>query len=418
MSLDSDQLTCIQQDKPPNILLGVTREILIIEPLEINDKLIHNISESDFTISHISYNTKSGDVIFAENDRHGIFIANYQHSGIIVQIVFNTGYVTSLSYDYLANNLYWSDSGKSTIEVFSFQESSHAIIKHFKDIAIPFAIAVIPEKGSMLLAIHSNLVTNIDRLNLNGVGDQHHIHSVQKASSDFSFAVDPSIETVFWVSGKDSAIMMMDYDGLRVKELTSTNYDPSGITVAGSRLYWVSRKSKYIHYLNKLTGSIHSTISTKFDKSYTKSLSVMSPRIERKHPCLTKNNGGCSDICVSNGINQNECVCLNGREFQDKNNRVCIDHADCFYKCKKTGQCVKKSQICDKINDCVGGDDEADCKTLHSTAAIMCQAHEFLCIDKSDCIGYHKVCDQHFDCADHSDEIECGTFSKYCFIIT
>lgn len=413
MKLDSNQQTCVKNDQTPNILLGVTHQILVLEPLEINDKLIHNIPESGFRIAQIAYNSKTEEIIFADNNRNGIFLSN-KNSPLIIQIVFNTGFITSLSYDYLANNLYWSDSGRSTIEVFSFQESSHTIVKHFKETAVPYAIAVIPEKGSMLLAMHSNLVTYIDRLNLNGLGDQHHIHTVMKSSPDFSFAVDPTIDTVFWSSGADDAIMMMDYDGIRVKELTSTPYAPSNIAVAGDKIYWVSNRSKYVHFFNKLTGSMHSTMTTKFDRSVSKSLSVASVKIDRKHPCMTVNNGGCSDICVSSGINQNECVCYNGREFRDNNQRVCVDHSECFYKCKQSGQCVKKSQICDKIKDCVGGDDELDCETKHTKegAALLCQAHEFLCSDKSDCIGYHKVCDHNFDCPDQSDEIDCGLYSK------
>lgn len=408
--LAPDNANCIQEKTSPDILLGVTHQIITIEPREIQDKLLHNISESGFSVSQVAYISKSEHIVFADNELHGLFLTNYV--GLHIQFVFKTGFISSLSYDYLANNLYWSDSERSTIEVYSFQESAHTIVKHFKDTAIPYAIAVVPENGAMFIALSSNLQVSIDRLNLNGAGDQYHIHKVESASEDFSFAVDPTIQTIFWVNGKKKSIMQMNYDGTNIKELTQTHYEPSGIAVAANRIYWVSKRSKFIHHLDKISGSIHSTISIKLDRTHTKSLSVMSPKIDIKHPCIKSDNGGCSDICVSAGGNENECICYNGREFENDKRRNCIPHTNCFYKCKKTGQCVTKNQICNNENDCVGGDDEADCNTKHIHSALTCHANEFLCADKSDCINHNKVCDGHIDCADYSDEVECALFSE------
>lgn len=47
--------------------------------------------------------------------------------------------------DHLANNLYWSDAERSTIEVYSFNTQHRAVVYHFMGAITPIALTIIPD---------------------------------------------------------------------------------------------------------------------------------------------------------------------------------------------------------------------------------------------------------------------------------
>lgn len=52
--------------------------------------------------------------------------------------------------DYFANNLYWTDSERSTVEVFSLNTQYRATVVHFMGAETPTGLTVIPEIGYFL----------------------------------------------------------------------------------------------------------------------------------------------------------------------------------------------------------------------------------------------------------------------------
>lgn len=53
----------------------------------------------------------------------------------------------ALRTDHLANNLYWTDSERGTVEVFSFNTKQRAVVHHFVDSEKPVGLTIVPESG-------------------------------------------------------------------------------------------------------------------------------------------------------------------------------------------------------------------------------------------------------------------------------
>lgn len=65
------------------------------------------------------------------------------------------------------------------------------------------------------------------------------------------------------------------------------------------------------------------------------------------------------------------------------------------------GKCIQKNQICDGVDDCGDGSDEASCSKRNS-----CEPNEFMCRNRK-CVLKNWRCDGENDCEDGSDEESC-----------
>ncbi|XP_037708946.1 uncharacterized protein LOC119546595 isoform X2 [Drosophila subpulchrella] len=69
------------------------------------------------------------------------------------------------------------------------------------------------------------------------------------------------------------------------------------------------------------------------------------------------------------------------------------------------GSCIPQNWQCDKIKDCLGGEDEDE-------QCLVCEEDEFRCRSNEKCIAEKSRCDQNFDCIDGSDEEDCDDYGS------
>uniref|UniRef100_A0A182NMM6 Terribly reduced optic lobes n=1 Tax=Anopheles dirus TaxID=7168 RepID=A0A182NMM6_9DIPT len=115
----------------------------------------------------------------------------------------------------------------------------------------------------------------------------------------------------------------------------------------------------------------------------------------------------------------NEATCMNGDCILKT--QICDRHRDCAdgsdeagcepnrqcepnqFKCRNH-KCVLKTWLCDGEQDCGDGSDEENCSTLAPDAP--CRYDEYQC-RSGQCIPKSFQCDTHPDCLDKSDEVGC-----------
>jgi Low-density lipoprotein receptor domain class A len=322
---------------------------------------------------------------------------------------------TFLPSDYLANNLYWIDYLKSTIEVYSLNTKKRAVILHFSATDRPIAMALIPSRGEMFVALEAEGHLHIDRKSMKGGHD--HFHVIESGLSKIGpihIAVDEENQVVYWSDGENMKIEFSNFEGTNIKSFVRSNRKTGPMALIGGELYWTSLGSKTLQWRNKTGIGGVKMVSIEKPPGMRKMNDLINivagiPLKTPKHLCMI-NNGGCSDICLSDGLDNRACLCETGHFFKDNNRTVCIKRNNCGFICSTSGECLESTQRCNKKIECLDGSDEKDCAT--SLSVSKCGVSQFMCKDGQQCIPQEQRCDQHFNCRDHSDELNCTVIEK------
>lgn len=258
----------------------------------------------------------------------------------------------------------------------------------------------------MFVVLQSQDHSHIDRQSMQGdlIEDSHH-HVIETDLSrigNFHLAVDEQLKKLYWSDSTRRVIEYSNFDGTSRKMVAFTQpRAPYTIALIGDELIWTSEKSRSLQSRKKdLDGPMKKFQIDMPDSASSKSsVNIISgsPLQASENPCL-RDNGGCSDICISNGPRDRVCKCAIGYIFGDKAKRTCVPQTICDFKCG-SGECIKASQVCNGKAECADKSDE-DCKH------IACRVDQFKCED-GPCIEGHLRCDGNFNCDDKSDEKNC-----------
>ena len=115
--------------------------------------------------------------------------------------------------DELANNLYWADAIRSTIEVYSFNTQHRAVVQHFMGEGSPIALVAITEVGKLFVALRSHNHTHIDMIAPNGRGPHFHVVKDDLGDGPIAMIKDDERNKVFWTDAAESKISYTDYNG-------------------------------------------------------------------------------------------------------------------------------------------------------------------------------------------------------------
>ncbi|XP_055711051.1 putative vitellogenin receptor isoform X2 [Phlebotomus papatasi] len=413
MVLSRNRKTCIDALGKHYLLLGVGNYLVTLEHQEFGRHSIGVGDDINVIISEIAFNCLTGEVIVASNIEKKIYTVDFHTKETKELIKSGIGNISSLAFDYLSNNLYWTDVERGTVEIYSFTTKHRAIVQHYMGNEKPAAVAVVPEIGTMFIALQDlRGHTHIDKQLLHGRGA--HTHAIEEEiglNGTISLAVDPDVESLFWADESGNRIEFTNFDtdirhvfrvGLR---------NPVAVTTIGDDVFWTQAKSSKVYWASKSNVEVIRRIPLEkpnfgiFPERMP--LSKASATMQTSdHVCL-KGNGGCSHICVSMGRSTGACVCPPGMVFKDFHNTTCIDNVDCEFRCG-SGECVTSSRVCNGHIDCADESDEKKCQEKDfRKKGVKCAFDEFRCADGSKCISQENRCDLNSDCPDRSDELDC-----------
>ncbi|XP_050710992.1 G-protein coupled receptor GRL101-like isoform X2 [Eriocheir sinensis] len=109
----------------------------------------------------------------------------------------------------------------------------------------------------------------------------------------------------------------------------------------------------------------------------------------------------CGDVCIS-CLQRCDRVrdCLNGEDEMDCLNHRCPPR---HHQCVSDGTCIRLEATCNHTVECPDGSDEKNCEKNYR----KCYNAEFTC-DNMKCLRPPDVCDGWDDCGDNSDEKDCS----------
>lgn len=408
MELDRSDRSCRAKQDIPEVIIGLESNLYII-PQQRFGRIERTKVELDKHVDCLALNSRNGEVFIFDSFHQTIYTVDLTLGKALPLVDSHLQGISSMAYDYLANNLYWVDEVRGTVEVYSLNEHKRAILMSTPDIhERPYAIALVPSKGEMFVAMKEGTRFHIDRHSM--VGGDEHFHVIETdLMGPVHLEVDEVGEKLYWLDQNGKKIERSDYDGHFRKIITvSLKRKPATFARVGSNIFWTTLGSMNYLWMNENdTNIVKEKLPGETTSDFLKIIALTKPRTFT-HPCMVK-NGDCSDICVSAGRNARKCICETGRLFVDGSTTTCMKRTQCDFKCSPTSsECYDKSQKCDGHVDCQNKADEEDCHELH------CHADQFKCVDGKKCISIEQRCDGHYQCDDKSDEEECGDATNHC----
>lgn len=198
-----------------------------------------------------------------------------------------------LAVDWLANNIYFSDTIEKVIEVCRLDGSSRkTLIK--EDLDDPRAIILYPKTGFMFWADWSH-IPRIERALMDGTERKKIINS--NLGFPTGLAIDFTLRKLYWADALRDLIESSDFDGKKRNIIVNHAEHPFGFTLTNSYFYWTDWYNKSVIRSPKRAGG---GPIEEVRHSLRGALEIRSVSAERQpdewNPCAQE-NGGCSHLC-------------------------------------------------------------------------------------------------------------------------
>ncbi|XP_077986933.1 low-density lipoprotein receptor-related protein 2-like [Glandiceps talaboti] len=404
--IQSDGSTCKKSKSTSPSLLFSTRKAIkqLYLDTEVNqDKMADTILGNLFNVIGLDYHTATETVYYG--DVHQDTINKVNIHGNISEVVFDKGLDTidDISIDWIANNLYWTDSGTVKIEVARLDGSARKTLIS-EDIEKPRALVLYPSKGIMFFSDWGNH-PKIEKLSMDG-SDRHILIDSQLGWPN-GMCLDYQQDRLYWIDAYTDSIESVNLVGGDRKSLVTNLDHPFSLTIINDKMYWSDWSTGSIQSADKLTGNDltvvwNSNINDVLDICGINPTAIQTPHTEANGCGVL--NGECSHLCLPNPTGF-ICACPDNMNLS-ADNQTCEVSLFCsadMFKCDN-GYCLSMYWVCDQHNDCGDSSDESPDVCGQYTCGL---ARAFVC-DNGKCVHTSWVCDGDDDCSDGSDENRCG----------
>ncbi|XP_013784840.1 very low-density lipoprotein receptor-like [Limulus polyphemus] len=231
-----------------------------------------------------------------------------------------------IAVDWIYKHIYWTDTGKNTIEVTDMQGTLRKTLI-CEGLDEPRAIVVNPLDGWMFWTDWGTSA-KIERAGLDGS------HRKGIVTSDIQWpnglAIDFLSKKIYWVDAKLHTLGSVDYNGDNQQIVLSSpvvlRY-PFSVDIFEDWVYWTDWESKAIHKVNKFTGKEKSDITVGVTHPMDLHVYHKYKQPIGENHCGVQ-NGYCSHLCLPSpnltSISAKfRCVCPDNMELQS-DQRTCI----------------------------------------------------------------------------------------------
>merc|ERR1719431_890265 len=250
------------------------------------------------------------DVVYLVNRAgNGSFASLDKETGH-VEVILSGDQYGSISYDPLANNMYWVDLHKMAIMVHSHK--SGANIKVFDSTSSILSILFVPEKNRLL-------VGQLGKLTVIKFGETDAIPQVQvvestKLKSPVSMTYSATVDAVFIGDGESNAILKWVWGTNIVTNYMVNIGEVVSLVADGENLYWVEEDGTTllwvsVHTSKELSWLAINSIASPKDLLHLALSGHTLSRQSMNMDCLTSQ---CSHICINKDTSGYSCSCPYG----------------------------------------------------------------------------------------------------------
>uniref|UniRef100_A0AAQ5XK95 EGF-like domain-containing protein n=1 Tax=Amphiprion ocellaris TaxID=80972 RepID=A0AAQ5XK95_AMPOC len=244
-----------------------------------------------------------------------------------------------IAVDWVAGNLYWTDSGRDIIEVAQISGGRHRKTLISGMIDEPYAIVVDPQRGKMYWADWGNH-PKIETAAMDGTMRETLVE--ENIQWPTGLAVDYFNERLYWADAKLSLICSVRLNGsdavVAVNSLKNKLHHPFSIDVFEDYIYGVTYINNYVFRVNKFGKGPIENLTTGMNHATDIVLHHRYKQPEITNPCDRKK---CEWLCLLSPSGP-VCTCPNGRTLD---NGTCISSptappsGPCLVQCLNGGSC-------------------------------------------------------------------------------
>ncbi|XP_070556143.1 low-density lipoprotein receptor-related protein 4-like [Ptychodera flava] len=243
----------------------------------------------------------SQDVLYFHEKSNGtIQRALLRDDPSIQDIVADVSTVSGISVDWLANNLYWTDSNRKAIYVSKLDGSFKTVLVS-ENVDMPHGIAVYPSEQSLFWTDKGSS-PRIEKSALSGRQRSVFISSELRTPS--ALTIDHTNNRLYWVDVGMNRIESIGTNGEQRKLISPILVQVFGLTIFQDHVYW--SEADYLNDFSHVAGK--QVARRRLDSSpgavlaFDKSKQTLAPG-----PCDIR-NGGCDEICAPTTSGA-ECLC-------------------------------------------------------------------------------------------------------------
>ncbi|XP_036314275.2 low-density lipoprotein receptor-related protein 1B isoform X1 [Pipistrellus kuhlii] len=323
-------------------------------------------------LASVDYLVQEKTLYLSELDNGDIRQLRLKESGKISwrKILSVKGTVIDLAVDWLSGNIYWIDSENPHINVAS-SKGQYSTVLFSDNLSHPTCVALHPPTAIMCFVDLGSQDgggrgSSIDCASMDGIRRKV---LWQKSQVPVGLAFSDSGTRIYWADSRRGLIESIQQDGSRYRVDRREIHGLNLFTYGQNMMFWTTVDDAQI------TKVWYSKAELAENRWFQVDLKIVDLKVYGKlsqqgsNSC-SKDNGGCSHICLPNPEGQT-CKCSSGYYLADTNR--CIEAVQCsapLQACKDGQKCISMDQVCDGRADCLDTSDEMGCTSpakTHST---------------------------------------------------
>ncbi|KAK9309648.1 hypothetical protein QLX08_000853 [Tetragonisca angustula] len=215
-----------------------------------------------------------------------------------------------LTVDWVSRNIFWTDSGKTTVEVANLETRKRKVLVS-DGLVNPRGIAVHPYRGKIFWSDWNRASPKLEWANEDGT-DRAIFLQGDYVKLPNSLSIDWAMDELCWSDAGTFTISCMEIDSRKINVVANELTYPFGLAISQQNYYWTDWKTHKIEVAMKSTGDRKTAISVPpggSGKLY--GIVVVPESCPRVTNACQFENGRCDkdQLCLPNGQNGRTCVC-------------------------------------------------------------------------------------------------------------